>query len=103
MGRGFEFLQARHFPPLSRVCSLGLVSVCTVYVLWTRDSVQFDMTNSEGWLMEEMLQFLYTTVDDFRSGAIDRATFEERLVKLAEKYERNFLRKDPAKSQKDLF
>jgi hypothetical protein len=53
--------------------------------------------------MEEMLQFLYATVDDFRSGAIDRATFEERLVKLAEKYERNFMRKEPAKSQRDLF
>lgn len=61
------------------------------------------MSNSESWLMEEMLQLFYTTVDDFRSGVIDQETFQERLVKLAERYERSFVKKDLSKSQKDLF
>lgn len=53
--------------------------------------------------MEELLQQFYTTVDDFRSGVIDQETFKERLIKLAERYERSFVKKDLTKSQKDLF
>lgn len=61
------------------------------------------MSNSESWLMEEMLQLFYTTVDDFRSGVIDQETFKERLMKLAERYERSFVKKGLSKTQKDLF
>jgi hypothetical protein len=61
------------------------------------------MNNSESWLMEEMLQLFYTTVDDFRSGVIDQETFKERLMKLADRYERNFVKTAQSKSQNDLF
>lgn len=61
------------------------------------------MTNSESWIKDELLQAFYNVIDDFKIGTIDEETFKERLLRLAERYERRFLVKESGANQKDLF
>ncbi len=61
------------------------------------------METSDSWIKDELLQLFYTIVNDFRMGEIGEETFKERLLRLAERYERGFVRKDPGLKQKDLF
>jgi hypothetical protein len=61
------------------------------------------MTNSDSWLKDELLQAFYNVIDDFKIGAIDENTFKERLLSLAERYERRFMDKELKENQKDLF
>jgi len=53
--------------------------------------------------MEELLQMLHSIVEDFKCGAVDEIAFKERIIRLAERYERSFVRKEPAGGQKGLF
>jgi hypothetical protein len=61
------------------------------------------MNSSDDWIKDELLQLFYSTAVDFRAGIIDEETFKEKLLKLAERYERNFVEKEKAANQKDLF
>ncbi len=45
----------------------------------------------------------YSVVYDFRSGLIGEDAFKERILRLAERYERSFIKKEPATNQKGLF
>jgi hypothetical protein len=60
------------------------------------------MDDSKGWLKDELLQAFYNVIDDFRNGTIDEETFKERLLSLAERYERGFTDKTSRASQKNL-
>jgi hypothetical protein len=61
------------------------------------------MSDSEIWIKDELLQLFYTIVDDFKTGTINEDTFKERLLRLAERYERSFIKKEVSVNQKDLF
>ena len=61
------------------------------------------MNDSESWLKDELLQAFYNVIDDFKICAIDEKTFKERLLRLAERYERRFLNKELKEDQTDLF
>jgi hypothetical protein len=61
------------------------------------------MNDSDSWLKDELLQAFYTVIDDFKSGTIDEKTFKERLLRLAERYERRFMDKELREKQGDLF
>ncbi len=61
------------------------------------------MHSSDDWIKDELLQLFYAIVVDFRAGIIDRETFKEKLLRLAERYERTFVDKERVASQKDLF
>lgn len=61
------------------------------------------MNTSDDWIKDELLLLFYSLVDDFKTGVISDAVFKERLLKLAERYERTFVRKEPGIGQKDLF
>ncbi len=61
------------------------------------------MDNADYWIKDELLQLFYAIVDDFRTGVIGEDAFKERLVRLAERYERSFVKREPGASQKDLF
>ena len=61
------------------------------------------MNSSDGWLKDELLQAFYNVIDDFRTNTIDEEMFKERLLKLAERYERRFMDKELGADQKDLF
>jgi hypothetical protein len=61
------------------------------------------VNNSDEWIKDELLQLFHTTVDDFRKGIIDDATFKESLLRLAERYERSFVKNEPSTGQKPLF
>ncbi len=61
------------------------------------------MNDSDSWLKDELLQAFYTVIDDFKSGTIDEKTFKERLLRLAERYERIFMDKELREKQGDLF
>jgi len=61
------------------------------------------MNDSDSWLKDELLQAFYNVIDDFKSGVIDEKTFKERLLRLAERYERRFMDKELREKQGDLF
>jgi hypothetical protein len=61
------------------------------------------MNDSDSWLKDELLQAFYNVIDDFKSGTIDEKTFKERLLRLAERYERRFMDKELREKQGDLF
>jgi len=61
------------------------------------------MNNSDSWLKDELLQAFYNVIDDFKTNTIDEEMFKERLLKLAERYERRFMDKEVRANQKDLF
>ncbi len=61
------------------------------------------MNNSDDWIKDELLQLFYSAVEDFRSGTIDEEVFREKLLKLANRYERTFVEKDKGSNQRDLF
>jgi hypothetical protein len=61
------------------------------------------MNDSDSWLKDELLQAFYNVIDDFKSSTIDEKTFKERLLRLAERYERRFMDKELREKQGDLF
>ncbi len=61
------------------------------------------MNTADSWIKDELLQLFYTIVDDFRTGVISEDSFKERLVRLAERYERSFVKREPGAGQKELF
>jgi hypothetical protein len=61
------------------------------------------MNDADSWLKDELLQAFYNVIDDFKSGTIDEKTFKERLLTLAERYERRFMDKELREKQGDLF
>ena len=61
------------------------------------------MNDSDSRLKDELLQGFYNVIDDFKSGTIDEKTFKERLLRLAERYERRFMDKELRENQEDLF
>jgi hypothetical protein len=61
------------------------------------------MSDSDNWIKDELLQAFYAVVDDFKNSAIEEDVFKERLLRLAERYERRIGKKEPAIEQKDLF
>ncbi len=61
------------------------------------------MNTADDWIKDELLQLFHAIVDDFRTGAIGEDTFKERLMRLAERYERSFVKREPVSGQKDLF
>jgi len=61
------------------------------------------MNDSDSQLKDELLQGFYNVIDDFKSGTIDEKTFKERLLRLAERYERRFMDKELREKQGDLF
>jgi len=61
------------------------------------------MNDSDSRLKDELLQGFYNVIDDFKSGTIDEKTFKERLLRLAERYERRFRDKELREKQGDLF
>lgn len=61
------------------------------------------MNTSDSWIKDELLQLFYSLVDDFRCGVIGEDAFKERILRLAERYERSFIKKEPATNQKGLF
>jgi hypothetical protein len=52
------------------------------------------MNDSDHWIKEELLQAFYSVVNDFQSGIIDDVMLKDRLMRLAERYERS-CGKDP--------
>jgi hypothetical protein len=61
------------------------------------------MNTSENWIMDELLQAFYAVVDDFRAGTINEDMFKDRLLRLAERYERVIGKKELSAKQRDLF
>jgi hypothetical protein len=61
------------------------------------------MSSSDDWIKDELLQLFYATAVDFRTGMIDAETFVEKVLRLAERFERTFVEKERATNQKDLF
>jgi hypothetical protein len=61
------------------------------------------MSDSDNWIKDELLQAFYAVVDDYKSGAIEDDLFKERLLRLAERYERRIGKKEMTIEQKDLF
>jgi hypothetical protein len=47
------------------------------------------MDNLKTSIKEELLEAFYFLITDYRSGLIDDATLKERLLMLAERYERS--------------
>ena len=61
------------------------------------------MSDSDNWIKDELLQAFYAVVDDFKNSVIEEDVFKERLLRLAERYERRTGKKDLTIEQKDLF
>jgi hypothetical protein len=61
------------------------------------------MNPSENWIKDELLQAFYAVVDDFRTGTINEEMFKDRLLRLAERYERVIGKKELNVNQKELF
>jgi hypothetical protein len=61
------------------------------------------MNTSENWIKDELLQAFYAVIDDFRAGTINEEMFKDRLLRLAERYERVIGKKELNVNQKDLF
>ncbi|MBM4144792.1 MAG: hypothetical protein FJ240_00740 [Nitrospira sp.] len=61
------------------------------------------MSDSDNWIKDELLQAFYAVVDDFKNNVIEEDVFKERLLRLAERYERRIGKKELTIEQKDLF
>ena len=61
------------------------------------------MSDSDNWIKDELLQAFYAVVDDFKNNVIEEDLFKERLLRLAERYERRIGKKELTIEQKDLF
>ena len=61
------------------------------------------MNDSDNWIKDELLQAFYAVVDDFKNNVIEEDVFKERLLRLAERYERRIGKKELTIEQKDLF
>jgi hypothetical protein len=61
------------------------------------------MDNTNYWIKEELLQLFYSVVDDYKAGIIPEEQFKERLLRLAERYERTLGKSVMSTDQKDLF
>jgi hypothetical protein len=61
------------------------------------------MDTSDYWLKEELLQAFYSVIDDYRTGSIPEEQFKERLLRLAERYERTVGKSEMTTDQRDLF
>ena len=57
---------------------------------------------SDCWVKDELLQLFYATVVDFKTGVISEETFREKLLRLAERYERSFVKKEPGVNEKGI-
>ena len=62
-----------------------------------------DMNDTDGWLKDELLQAFFDVIEGYKTGAISEETFKERLLRLAERYERGFMNKELREKQEDLF
>ena len=60
------------------------------------------MNEIQGWILEELIEAFYNVITDFRHGIIDDNTMKEKLLKLAERYERS-IGQGRSEKQKDLF
>jgi len=74
-----------------RKCDCGPNSYCYM-----------QMDTSDCWIKDELLQLFYTIVVDFRTGVISEETFREKLLRLAERYERSFVKKEPNVNEKGI-
>ena len=61
------------------------------------------MSDSDNWIKDELLQAFYAVVDDFKNNIIEEDVFKERLLRLAERYERRIGKKELTIEQKGLF
>ena len=61
------------------------------------------MSDSDNWMKDELLQAFYAVVDDFKNNIIEEDVFKERLLRLAERYERRIGKKELTIEQKGLF
>jgi len=61
------------------------------------------MSDSDNWIKDELLQAFYAVVDDFKNSVIEEDVFKERLLRLAERYERRIGKKELTIEQKGLF
>ena len=61
------------------------------------------MNDSDYWIKEELLQAFYSVVNDFQIGLIDDVMFKDRLMRLAERYERSFGKDALSLDQTNLF
>jgi hypothetical protein len=61
------------------------------------------MNDTDAWIKDELLQAFYNVTEDLKTGVISEETFKERLLRLAERYERRFLNKELKENQEDLF
>ena len=52
------------------------------------------MSDSDNWMKDELLQAFYAVVDDFKNNIIEEDVFKERLLRLAERYERRIGKKE---------
>jgi hypothetical protein len=52
-------------------------------------ALEVTMDNLKASIKEELLEAFYLLITDYRSGLIDDATLKERLLILAERYERS--------------
>ena len=57
---------------------------------------------SDCWVKDELLQLFYAIVVDFRTGVISEETFRDKLLRLAERYERSFVKKEPGINEKGI-
>jgi hypothetical protein len=61
------------------------------------------MDGTDNWIKDELLQAFYSVVNDFKTGSISEEMFKERLLKLAERYERGIGKKELGTDQQNLF
>ena len=57
---------------------------------------------SDCWVKDELLQLFYAIVVDFRTGVISEEAFRDKLLRLAERYERSFVKKEPGINEKGI-
>ena len=57
---------------------------------------------SDCWIKDELLQLFYAIVVDFRTGVISEETFRDKLLRLAERYERSFVKKESGINEKGI-
>lgn len=60
------------------------------------------MNEVKDWIKEELLEAFYHVITDVRLGTIDDRTMKEKLLLLAERYERS-MGTFASDDQKDLF
>ncbi|TAL27629.1 MAG: hypothetical protein EPN94_01185 [Nitrospirae bacterium] len=61
------------------------------------------MNTSDNWIKDDILQLFHSIADDFKNASIDEQAFRERILRLAERYERTFVKKELSVNQKELF